>query len=62
MRAGRRIAPLLVPGDRAGELWAADERGVHRTADGGLRWERVVAYPEPVSHLRGLAVVAEVTP
>ena len=51
------IAPLLVPGRAPGELWAADERGVHRSGDGGRRWERVAAFEETPSHLRGLALV-----
>jgi hypothetical protein len=50
------IAPLLVPGTAAGELWAADERGVHRSADGGRRWEQVAGFDRTPSHLRGLAV------
>jgi hypothetical protein len=29
------IAPLLCAGSKAGELWAADERGVHGSDDGG---------------------------
>jgi hypothetical protein len=32
------IAPLLCAGARAGELWAADERGVHRSDDRGKSW------------------------
>ena len=51
------IAPLLVAGARAGELWAADERGVHRSEDGGVRWERVAGYATTPNHLRGVAVV-----
>ncbi len=50
------IAPLLAPGARAGELWAADERGVHRSIDGGRRWERVAPFPSPPMNLRGLVV------
>jgi photosystem II stability/assembly factor-like uncharacterized protein len=50
------VAPLLVADRRGGELWAADERGVHRSADGGRSWERVAAFPETPSHLRGLVV------
>lgn len=55
----RTIAPLLVPGRRAGELWAADERGVHRSEDGGRRWRLVAGYPKAPSYLRGLAVCAD---
>jgi photosystem II stability/assembly factor-like uncharacterized protein len=50
------IAPILRAGATAGELWAVDERGVHRSADGGFRWERTAAFPEPPQALRGLAV------
>ncbi len=52
------IAPLLISGRRAGELWAADERGVHGSTDGGRRWEPVAAFPATPSNLRGLALVA----
>jgi photosystem II stability/assembly factor-like uncharacterized protein len=51
------IAPLLCAGANAGELWAADERGVHRSDDGGRRWRRAVGYVTPPQHLRGLALV-----
>jgi photosystem II stability/assembly factor-like uncharacterized protein len=51
------IAPLLCAGAAAAELWAADERGVHRSEDGGKSWRRVVSHPTPAQHLRGLAVV-----
>ncbi|MBW3554096.1 MAG: hypothetical protein KY466_11320 [Gemmatimonadetes bacterium] len=51
------IAPLLIGGARAGELWAADERGVHRSDDGGTGWRRVASYPTSPDHLRGLALV-----
>ena len=50
------IAPLLVAGTAPGELWAADERGVHRSADSGRSWDRVAAFDETPAHLRGLAV------
>ena len=50
------IAPLLAAGSRAGELWAADERGVHRSDDAGVSWRQVAGYPEPALHLRGLAL------
>jgi photosystem II stability/assembly factor-like uncharacterized protein len=53
----RTIAPLLAPGRRPGELWAADERGVHRSADGGVQWERAAGFPRTPSGLRGLALV-----
>jgi len=51
------IAPLLAAGSRAGELWAADERGVHRSDDAGVSWRQVAGYPEPPRHLRGLALL-----
>jgi hypothetical protein len=51
------IAPLLAAGTKAGELWAADERGVHRSDDGGKSWRRVAAYTSSPAHLRGLALV-----
>lgn len=51
------IAPLLAAGRGAGELWAADERGVHRSADGGRSWERVAGFGGTPPRLRGLAVV-----
>ena len=49
------IAPLLCAGAGAGELWAADERGVHRTDDGGNVWRQVASYPTRPRYLRGLA-------
>jgi photosystem II stability/assembly factor-like uncharacterized protein len=48
------IAPLLCAGAGAGELWAADERGVHRSDDGGTSWRRLVGYATSPLHLRGL--------
>lgn len=50
------IAPLLCAG-KAGGLWAADERGVHRSDDGGRSWRRAAGYPTPPQHLRGVAMV-----
>lgn len=52
------VAPLLLAGRTAGELWAADERGVHRSRDGGVRWRQVVAFPTTPNNLRGLALLA----
>jgi photosystem II stability/assembly factor-like uncharacterized protein len=49
------IAPLLVAGSGPGRLWAADERGVHSSADGGRSWERVAAFEPTPTYLRGLA-------
>jgi photosystem II stability/assembly factor-like uncharacterized protein len=51
------IAPLLCAGAKAGELWAADERGVHGSDDSGESWRRVVSYARSPQHLRGLALV-----
>jgi hypothetical protein len=51
------IAPLLCAGRNAGELWAADERGVHRTDDGGVSWHRVITYAASAQHLRGVALL-----
>jgi photosystem II stability/assembly factor-like uncharacterized protein len=51
------IAPLLCAGEKARELWAADERGVHRSEDGGKSWRRLVGYATLPQHLRGLALV-----
>jgi photosystem II stability/assembly factor-like uncharacterized protein len=51
------IAPLLTSGAQAGELWAADERGAHRSADGGSSWSRIAAWPADPNHLRGMVVV-----
>jgi photosystem II stability/assembly factor-like uncharacterized protein len=53
----RTVAPLLCAGAAAGELWAADERGVHRSDDGGKSWQRVGSYSTSPHHLRGLALV-----
>lgn len=53
------IAPLLSAGATVGELWAADERGVHRSDDGGKSWRRVAGYATQPQHLRGLALVRE---
>jgi photosystem II stability/assembly factor-like uncharacterized protein len=51
------IAPLLCAGAKGGELWAADERGVHCSDDGGKSWRRAVGYATSPKHLRGLALV-----
>ena len=50
------IAPLLAAGREPGELWAADERGVHRSGDGGGAWEQVAGFEPTPPWLRGLAV------
>jgi photosystem II stability/assembly factor-like uncharacterized protein len=51
------IAPLLRAGAQHGELWAADERGVHRSDDAGTSWSRVVSHEKSPQHLRGLALL-----
>jgi photosystem II stability/assembly factor-like uncharacterized protein len=51
------IAALLCAGTTAGELWAADERGVHRSGDSGKSWRRVAGYDASPQHLRGLALM-----
>jgi photosystem II stability/assembly factor-like uncharacterized protein len=51
------IAPLLQPSFVPGQLWAADERGVHRSPDGGVHWVRVAPLDPPPVNLRGLAVL-----
>jgi photosystem II stability/assembly factor-like uncharacterized protein len=51
------IAPLLCAGAKPGEMWAADERGVHRSDDRGKTWRRVVGYATSPRHLRGLALL-----
>lgn len=51
------VAPLLRPGIRPGELWAADERGVHHSSDGGRRWSRIAAFPGTVRRVDGFAVL-----
>jgi hypothetical protein len=48
------IAPLLAAGESAGELWAADERGVHRSIDGGVSWRIVARFAATPNNLRGL--------
>ena len=53
----RTIAPLLIAGVSGGELWAADERGVHRSDDGGVSWRQVGSYATPPQHLRGFALM-----
>jgi photosystem II stability/assembly factor-like uncharacterized protein len=51
------IAPLLGAGTKAGELWAADERGVHRSDDGGTSWRRLAGFATSPQQVRGLAPV-----
>ena len=51
------IAPLLAAGTAPGELWAADERGIHRSDDTGETWRMVAKYPTPANHIRGVAIL-----
>lgn len=51
------IAPVLCAGGDAGELWAADERGVHYSGDGGTHWRLIATYPSAAQQVRGLARV-----
>ena len=51
------IAPLLRPGRQPDEFWAADERGVHRSVDGGMAWALVAAFPATPDYIRGLALL-----
>ncbi len=51
------IAPLLASGRAPGELWAADERGLHGSDDGGMSWSAVHRFGSAPDHLRGLAVL-----
>jgi hypothetical protein len=51
------IAPLLTPGTRDGEMWAADERGLHVSGDGGAVWQRIAAWVSTPNHLRGVVPV-----
>src|SRR5690348_10397536 len=50
------IAPLLTA-EPAGALWAADERGVHHSNDGGVSWRIVARYAATPNNLRGLSVI-----
>jgi hypothetical protein len=51
------IAPLLAAGRAEGELWAADERGLHRSDDSGLRWTQVLGWDRTPDHLRALVLL-----
>jgi hypothetical protein len=51
------IAPRLAAGAAPGELWAADERGVHRSRDGGLTWELAAAFRPAPSSVGALALL-----
>lgn len=51
------IAPLLLADPVGGRVLAADERGVHASSDGGVRWETLARFDETPAWLRGLAVL-----
>jgi len=51
------IAPLLCAGTKSGELWAADERGVHASTDDGRSWDIAARFDRKPRHLRGLALI-----
>lgn len=51
------IAPLLAAGRQAGELWAVDERGVHRSTDGGMTWRQTAPFAETPTRIRAIALV-----
>jgi ligand-binding sensor domain-containing protein len=51
------IAPLLIAGAQAGELWAADERGLHHSGDAGVAWRKVAGFPTAPRSLRALTLV-----
>lgn len=50
------IAPLVVAGNGAGEIWAADERGVHRSDDGGASWRPASGFPVTPNRLSGICL------
>jgi photosystem II stability/assembly factor-like uncharacterized protein len=52
------IAPLLARGAASGEVWAADERGLHRSDDGGSSWGPVATFDPTPANLRGLVVLS----
>jgi photosystem II stability/assembly factor-like uncharacterized protein len=52
------IAPLMLAGRVAGDLWAADERGIHRSDDGGSTWRQTASFPATPNNLRGLVLLA----
>ncbi|MDX1647934.1 MAG: hypothetical protein R3304_12380 [Longimicrobiales bacterium] len=51
------IAPLLFADAPRGRILAADERGVHESVDGGVRWTRLGRFVDAPAWLRGLAVL-----
>lgn len=51
------IAPLLVAGKGSGDIWAADERGIHGSSDGGVTWRQVARFTPAPRHLRAIVVI-----
>jgi len=51
------VAPRLCAGANAGELWAADERGVHRSDNGGKSWHCTVSYEKRPQYVHGVTLV-----
>ena len=51
------MAPLLCAGVKGEEFWVADQRGVHRSDDGGKSWRRAAGYATSPHHLPGFALV-----
>lgn len=51
------IAPMLTA-EPAGGLWAADERGVHQSSDGGVTWRIAAKYKATPINIRGLSVIS----
>lgn len=49
------IAPLLRPGTEEGHFWAADERGIHLSRDGGEVWAQVAGFRTRPQHIRGFS-------
>jgi len=52
------LRAVLAAGDAPGELYAANDRGLYRTADAGDSWERLAGWPDGFDGqtVRGLAV------
>ncbi len=53
------VAPLVRAGTGGGLFWAVDERGLHRSGDGGLRWSLVHPFASTPKEVWGLAVVQQ---
>ncbi len=50
------IAPRLASGHEPGELWAADERGVHHSRDGGRSWAMACPFDPLPTGIAALAL------